>query len=129
MRADSRYRERRAALHSGTVVRADLGDPALLLHGVVAPDRSAAFFAYVALAAPDHALPAPVRFVGLDPERRYRVRPWTLVEPPAVLQHAAPPWVGDGEVTLPGRVLAEIGLPMPLLLPQQALLLDVLAVD
>jgi len=122
------YRERRAALHSGTVVRADLSDPALLLHGVVAPDQTGALFAYVALAAPEHALPAAVRLIGLDPERTYRVRPWTLVGEPAVLQDAAPPWLVDGEVTLPGRVLAEMGLPMPLLLPQQALLLDVDAV-
>jgi alpha-galactosidase len=48
-----------------------------------------------------------------------------LVEPPKVLQDAAPPWWVAGEVTLSGRVLTEVGLPMPLLLPQQALLLDV----
>ncbi len=122
------YRKRRGDLHGGTVVRADLSDPALLAHGVVSPDRSRATFAYVALAAPEHALPAPLRFVGLDPARTYRVRPWTLVSPPRVLQDAAPPWLVEGEVTLPGRVLAEVGLPMPLLLPQQALLLDVEAV-
>ncbi|WP_372594943.1 alpha-galactosidase [Actinotalea sp.] len=122
------YRERRAALHTGTVVRADLCDPALLLHGVVAPDRSSALFAYVALAAAEHALPAPVRLVGLDQDRVYRVRPWTLVDRPAVIQDVAPPWVLEGGVTLPGRVLAEVGLPMPLLLPQQALLLEVDAV-
>ncbi len=91
----------------------------------IAPVR---LFAYVALAAPEHALPAPVRLVGLDPDRSYRVRPWTLVDPPAVLQDAAPAWLAAGEVTLPGRVLAEVGLPMPLLLPQQALLLEVDAV-
>ncbi len=123
------YRERRGELHTGTVVHADLSDPALLLHGVIAPDRSRALYAYVALAAPEHALPAPVRFVGLAPDRTYRVRPWTLVAPPAVLQDAAPAWWQDGEAALPGRVLAEVGLPMPLLLPQQALLLDVVAVD
>jgi hypothetical protein len=36
--------------------------------------------------------------------------------------------VVDGEVELTGRVLCEVGLPMPLLLPQQALLIDVDAV-
>jgi alpha-galactosidase len=122
------YRERRADLHSGTVVRGDLSDPALLLHGVVSPDRTWARYAYVALAAPVLALPAPVRLIGLDPERSYRVRPWTLVAPPRVLQEAAPAWVVDGEVELTGRVLCEVGLPMPLLLPQQALLIDVDAV-
>ncbi len=123
------YRERRAELHGGTVVRGDLSDPALLLHGVVAPDRSRALFAYVALAAPEHALPAPVRFVGLSPGRTYRVRPWTLVAPPACLQDTQPAWLTAGEASLPGRVLTQVGLPMPLLLPQQALLLEVVAID
>jgi hypothetical protein len=31
-------------------------------------------------------------------------------------------------VTLPGRVLETVGLPMPLLLPEQALVLEVTAV-
>ena len=35
----------------------------------------------------------------------------------------APRWLEAGGVTLSGRALAEVGLPLPVLLPEQALLL------
>ena len=72
------------------------------------------------LGAPAEAVPSPVRFPGLDPVRRYTVRPLVLGTPPRTLQDAPPAWfTGDG-VTLPGRVLAEVGLPPELLTPEQA---------
>ncbi|MGH2814025.1 MAG: alpha-galactosidase, partial [Actinomycetota bacterium] len=45
------YKRMRPLLHGGTVVRADHPDPAAYLHGVVAPDRVEALFAYVQLTA------------------------------------------------------------------------------
>lgn len=116
----SRYKELRPLLHSGTVVRADPSDPALELHGVVSADRASAVFAYVALAAPLAAVPAPIRFPGLDPVRRYRVTPLTLGAAPRTVQDAPPGWLGEGGITLPGSVLALVGLPAPLLSPEQA---------
>ncbi|MEB0307626.1 GH36 C-terminal domain-containing protein, partial [Cryobacterium sp. 10I1] len=68
----------RPLLHSGVVVHADASDPALELHGVVACDGASAVFAYVALAAPRTALPASLRFPGLDQDARYTVRPLTI---------------------------------------------------
>lgn len=112
------YKRLRPLLHSGRVVRA--GDH---LHGVVAQDRSQALYALVAIGSPSTALPAPVRFPGLAPDRRYTVRP--IGTPPKVVQDAPPAWLAAGSVTLPGRVLSEVGLPMPLLAPEQALLLDI----
>ena len=47
------YKEHRALLLGGDLVRLDFPDPAVLLHGVVAPDRSAAIYAFVALAVSD----------------------------------------------------------------------------
>ncbi|KUL32637.1 alpha-galactosidase [Actinoplanes awajinensis] len=114
------YQRLRPLLHSGVVVRADSPDPAVLVHGVVAQDRSAAVFALVTLDAPAAALPPPLRFPGLDPDRSYTVRP--LGHPPRTVQDAPPPWLAAGSVTLPGRVLTEIGLPVPLLTPEQAAL-------
>ena len=71
------YKEQRGFLLTGDLVRMDedgAGGP-IHLHGVVAPDRSRALFAF----APADSLypdPAPrLRFRGLDPERTYRVRP------------------------------------------------------
>ncbi|WP_338145174.1 alpha-galactosidase [Cryobacterium mannosilyticum] len=121
----ARYKALRPLLHSGTVVHADTSDPALELHGVVSADRSTGVFAYVALAAARAALPAPLRFPGLDPDQSYRVAPLTLGGAPRTVQDAPPGWLVAGGITLPGSVLAVIGLPAPLLSPEQAALYTV----
>ena len=72
------------------------------------------------LRAAGAALPDPVRFAGLDPERHCTVRPLVLGAPPRTMQAAPPAWLRDGSVTLPGRVLGEVGLPPALLTPEQA---------
>jgi alpha-galactosidase len=122
------YQELRPLLHSGTLVRADPDDPALALHGVVGADGAEAVYALVALGAPGTAMPPPVRLPGLDPERLYTVRPLAAGPAPRTLQDEAPAWLRAGEVTLPGRVLGEVGLPAPLLMPEQAALFSVRAV-
>lgn len=117
------YRELRGLLHSGRVVRVDGTDDAVVAHGVVAHDRSEAVFSYATVAAPRAAVPEPLRFPGLADDRDYRVAVVPLGAEPRVLQDVAPPWWTAGEVTLPGRVLSQVGLPMPLLLPAQAVVL------
>ncbi len=87
------HKRLRGLLHTGRVVRADTADPAQLVHGVVAQDLRSAIFAYVTLETPQAALPSPVRFPGLDPERVYTVTP--LLTGP-VTQDAPPPWVTAG---------------------------------
>ena len=119
------YKKRRALLHGGTLVRSSGDDPAVLVHGVVSPDRRSALYALVTLRAPATALPPPVRFPGLDPVRRYTVRPLTLGDPPRTVQDAPPPWLTHDGVTLPGRLLAEVGLPPSLLTPEQCQLFTV----
>ncbi len=126
------YRRLRGLLHTGSVVRQDSSDPALALHGVVSPDRRSAVFAQVALTAPRAAVPAPLRFPGLDPELNYRVSPVQATADasgvPRAIQDAPPAWLAAGGVTLSGRVLAEAGLPGPLLAPEQAQLFSLEAV-
>jgi alpha-galactosidase len=116
----SEYKSLRGLLHSGTVVRPDPSDPALQLHGVVAADRSAAVFCHAALAAPRGALPAPLRFPGLEPLTTYRVKPLELGKPPRVIQDAPAAWLAQGEALLSGASLERVGLPAPLLAPEQA---------
>ena len=120
------YRESRALLHSGEVVRADHPDPGAYVHGAVAPDRAAALFCFVQLAAPAAEIPGRARLPGLDPDRTYRVEPVPLAGGPAMLQAEPPGWYPDG-ATLTGRALAASGLQLPVLLPEQALVLRVSA--
>jgi alpha-galactosidase len=117
------YKRLRPLLHTGQVVRADHPDPAAYLHGVVAADGSEAVFAYVQLTASAFETPGLARLPGLDPDRPYRVTPLQVAGPFRTRQAVAPRWCGAGGVTLGGRALAEVGLPLPVLLPEQALLL------
>jgi alpha-galactosidase len=121
------YGRLRPLLHGGRVVRADAADPALQVHGVVAHDRSHAVFSAAMLTAPRSAIAPPVRLPGLDPAATYRVDPLVLGGRPHAVQDAPPPWLSRGSVALPGAALVELGLPMPLLAPQQALVLEVTA--
>jgi alpha-galactosidase len=117
------YKRVRELLHSGETVRADHHDPAAYIHGVVAPGREEAVFAYVQLATSRDERPGAARLPGLDPERAYRTEPVTLAGGPAPQQGEPPGWLSAGGVTLGGRALATAGLQLPVLLPEQALLL------
>ena len=119
------YKRHRGLLHSGDVVRSDAGDSARWVHGVVAADASSALFAVVAMTATRDAVVGPATLPGLDPDREYRVAPVRLGAWPRVVQDAMPPWWESGSVTMSGRMLAGVGIPMPLLAPEQALVLEV----
>jgi alpha-galactosidase len=116
------YKELRGLLHTGSVVHADVADPALRVRGVVAPDRSAAVFTVASVAAPEEALAERLRVEGLDPERRYTVRVRDEIGT-AQWGRVTPAWLSGEPVVLSGRTLAEVGLQLPTLWPAQALVL------
>src|SRR4029079_13720026 len=104
------YKTHRALLHGGVVVHADHPDPAVLVHGVVAPDGSQALMACVAVARHQSEVPTPARFPGLEPGGDYRIE---RVDPGGELftiQHEGPSWwpaEGAAGPVLPGSFLAE----------------------
>ncbi len=118
----------RPLLHTGRVLRLDHPDTSAIAHGVVAHDRSEALFSYAQLRTVDASLPAPLRLPGLAPERRYRVERVPL--PGAVWQPGKhiPGWYDAGLVAS-GAVLAEVGLPLGVHVPESATLIHVAAVD
>jgi alpha-galactosidase len=67
-----------------------------------------------------------LRLSGLDPDLTYTVRTLDFGDQPRVVQDAPTPWLAEG-VRLPGRVLVEVGLPMPLLTPGNAIVLHATA--
>lgn len=109
------YKRLRGLLHSGDVVRAEHPDPAAWLHGVVSADATHAVFAYVQLATSVTEVGAPLRFPGLDAATRYRVR---VLSELSAAPDKWPLWARDGETTLTGRVLGELGLAAPNLVNQ-----------
>ncbi|MBO9554360.1 alpha-galactosidase [Cellulomonas sp.] len=117
------YKELRGLLHTGTAVHADTVDPALVVHGVVAQDRSDAVFAVVATDTSQNLPAGRVQLPGLDPDAVYLVRPQA---PGDVVEGlgggAVPPWWTADGVRLTGRALAEVGLAAPTLFPEHLVL-------
>lgn len=73
------------------------------------------------LAMPDHALPSPLRISCADANARYQVK---LVEMPQTsfqLMKQRPQWL-DKTLTLSGDNLKEIGVTLPILDPESALI-------
>jgi alpha-galactosidase len=123
------YKELRGLLHGGDVVRADDLPQGSELHGVVSRDRADAVFALVQTEPLDSSLPARLQLPGLDADRTYRLQALPPGDRPRAMQVTPPVWLTGGEITLPGSVLASVGVAVPILAPQQLLLLRATAVD
>ncbi|MDG4821457.1 alpha-galactosidase [Asanoa sp. WMMD1127] len=103
------YKRLRRVIHSGRAVHGDV-------YGVVTDE--AGVFVHTQLDNPAEMRPRRVRLPGLAPDRRYLVTQC---------------WGGDAElpaggVTLTGRALATVGIQLPWLRPQQAVVLEARAV-
>ena len=83
------YKQHRALLNGGNLVRIDLPDDSVMGSAVVAPDRGTALYSFATVGRSDVALLGRLRFPGLDPARRYRVRPVLLDYPPTGLKPPA----------------------------------------
>ena len=130
------YKEHRDLIHSGRPVHADVADDAFLLHGVVAEgpvaeSTTAALFALVSTRTSAAEQPGRIGIPGLEDARSYCVEVVFPAEDDADYRHTftqvqPPAWLAKGAVAT-GRFLAEVGLPMPNLNPEHALLLKVTA--
>ena len=123
----ARHKQFRELLHRGTVVHADVTNPALQLDGVVARDGSEALYKVSML---EHSLvwpPGRVTLPGLDPLRHYRVEvvhPAPAEAPDGLL----PLWARTG-VTLTGEELGVIGVQAPSLRVDTLALVHATAAD
>ena len=112
------YKQHRALLHSGRVIRLDTPDDTAWMHGVVAADQSAALMSYVQLDEPRSDQPAALRVPGLDPARRYRVTDVTPGGRPPRRAGLAGERIPAAGVS--GAALAGIGLAIPVQRPLTA---------
>jgi len=126
------FKEHRDLIHSGRMVRADVPDESLMLHGAVSAESpqagtTAALFALVSTRTAFAEQPGKVTIPGLEPDRTYRMEAISPVPGDSDYAHTftqvqPPAWLAEGAVAN-GRFLAEVGVPMPILNPEHALLL------
>ena len=122
------YKKHRALLHSGRAVHADLRDDAYRLQGVVAQDGTQAVYSFSSLRSGDDEVPGSIVLPGLDPGARYRV---AVVYPTGrmpITERKGLAWVADS-VVASGSFLSDVGLPMPILSPEHAIVLEVTTVE
>ena len=139
------FKGRRELLFRGKFVRLDFPDDSVSVNGVVAPDGSGAIYSIASVGRSEVALLGRLRLPGLDPDRRYSVRPVMVGAPPAGLrapvwwgaQQLAPkPYIDPDEqtplvqpsraqppgVVLSGAALNSTGLMAPIIHPDQAVI-------
>jgi len=116
----------RPLLHGGAVWRLDLDDDHTLAHMVVALDRRSALLSYSRLTQSEFTVPPPIRLVGLDPDRQYRLDVVHLGGRPRGLAEVQVSWLESG-LTASGRLLETVGLPAPLLHPENAIVVSIVA--
>lgn len=122
------YKRLRGTLHGGTSWRLDGMGEGRYGYGVVAADKKSAVYTLVQAAASPQRINPPLRFLGLDPARDYRVK--LLAPLPQLPGNRSlddlPHWAGltgDGAV-LNGAALGLAGLILPSLWPETALILE-----
>ena len=133
------YKTHRELLHSGTSLRLDHPDPAVIARGVVAKDLSEALYSVAFLRIPRLASGGKLRLPGLNPQGHYRVVPvlptgelaerFTNYKPAAWMRGENGTVTGEESPVLSGRVLAEVGLAQPSRDAEQVLLFHVQRVD
>ena len=108
------HKEHRTLLHSGTVVRMETGDPAVLAHGVIAADARSGLVAHVQVEESVHSRGVVIRIPRLDPDLSYRIRWASPVQEPRM--SAAPPLDPAGPTggrPVGGAVLGDVGIWLP----------------
>jgi alpha-galactosidase len=111
---------------NGTLVRGDHPDPALMVTGLVSPDRREAVYVVAAVAALATQSPTPVLLEGLDPDTRYLVRSVAPTREGPVADLGTT-WVDGDGVVAGGRLLGRVGVRLPVTLPQSAYVLHATA--
>jgi alpha-galactosidase len=119
----ARYKTFRPMLHSGRMVRIDSSDPAVLMHGVVASDGTAALLAHVQMDESAHNRGVTMRVPGLRADAQFDLC-WEgpVVSRPMSVAQPVDPYGPTGGALVSGRALAGGGVWIPRRMPETTLL-------
>ena len=114
------HKSLRHLLHTGDFFRCDTAHKESQAWGVVSQDQSEAVLMYAQLAMPEYAMSATVLIPGLNPQKHYKVQ---VLENSSsdIYMKRCPPWMVE-PATMSGALLEQVGLMMPVLQPESALL-------
>lgn len=128
-----RYKSLRGLLHNGVSWQLDCLDQHQHAHGVVSLDGHEALFSVSQLAMPRHALPALQPLAGLQKAQSYRIELLELPEHPERRMKQLPAWIEAQQqgqtIVVTGDYLMRAGLALPILDPDQAILIHLQAID
>lgn len=118
------HKQLRPLLHTGQVVRIDHHDKEMLINGVIAEDKRNAVYIMSQLGMPNYALCGNVQFEGLLADQLYKL---TILDEPPTLRSSGimkrlPTWFEE-ETILSGDWLAKVGIALPVMDPESALLI------
>jgi alpha-galactosidase len=118
------HKEVRPLISRGRLVRGDHHDPAVVVTGLVATDRTEAWYVVATVDTPLTQSVGAVRLPGLDPALGYTVVDRT---PPGARHRAylGGHWLDGAGVRLDGAALEEVGVGFPPLAPEDAHVLHV----
>ena len=118
------YKQFRGLLHSGRTYQLSTHPvESCQGHGVVAEDRSEALFSIVQLRSSRLRFSPPIRLPGLDPRMDYRLALPGPLPPHIAFDTPGLKALEQGQLVVPGAVLANVGLQTPILPPETVLLL------
>ena len=127
-RAIALHKQYRSHLHTAEFVRID-GPSGTNVFGVVCPKRNLALYSYAQLETLKNTLPGVLKFPGLDPQNRYRIKviwPTEITTPPPHRLETSGLLEKGYEAT--GDALMKVGLQLPVLMPQSCIIFEVKAV-
>jgi len=114
------HKQYRTLLHTGQHVRLDTSDKHQNIYGVY--NEQASLLTVCQLTMPDYALPSPLRINYLDSDASYRVTMVETSEASFQLMKQRPAWL-EKTITLNGDSLKHIGLTLPILDPESAIMI------
>ena len=118
------YKENRDFLHSERFTRLDHPDASIDIRGVYSADYPAGLFAVTRLHSGPSNHSAPLRFPMLKDAGEVFVNIIHLGPPRYALHRELPQWISDPPEIMSGTMLANVGLPMPSLLPESSFLIQ-----
>lgn len=118
----------RSVVHRGRLVRGDDPDPSLVVCGGVDPEQDEAVYVIATVASLRTQSPPLIRLPGLRPDRSYHVEVLATAGPDHPTDLGSGWWAGIG-LTAAGSVLGAVGVRLPVLVPESAVVIAVRAVD